>query len=163
MLRFRQLVLATALVAFGGACDAPADRPADDDDAVAEAAEGVELVPINRSDVRGLVRIEPSGDEVVAELSLDGIDPDQRYYANLHQGSCAAGGALVLTLGRIRAGSEGTGSTRVLLDPGQVPDGQDLFVQVYDQQDGAVACADVVSVPTDPSLMQQGRDTAGPS
>lgn len=144
------LYLAAALLALG-ACDAgdtPSDDPTDDTlqdtSGVAQLAPAPgDLMPINRSNVRGRATLTPEDDGARIEVRGEGLEPGQRYTAHVHEGRCADGGPIRLPLGRINASDEGTGSLRMRLEADRLPADVDLFVQIHAPDDSPVACADI--------------------
>ncbi len=143
-------LLAGALALAG--CDAPAGNggsaaPPVDSAAVARqesetgATPGV-LVPVNRSDVRGAVRLSRNGDDLLAVVDAEGLEPGVRYSVRIHEGDCADGGPVLLPLGRMTAGEDGTGSLRFRAEADRLPNAERVFVQIH-TGDRAVACANV--------------------
>lgn len=139
---FTTPLIAAALILGGCEMEAPDEAsPADTVEAAAPALG--ELMPINRSGVWGRAEAVRDGDELVVEAAAEGLEPDGEYAAFLHEGRCADGGPVRLSLGRITAADDGTGSLRFRAEPERAPAGPALFVQLHAADDQPVACADV--------------------
>lgn len=101
------------------------------------------LASINRSEVRGTARLTRSGDDLLAVVKAEGLEPGARYTTRIHEGSCADGGTVLLPLGRMTGGADGTGSLRFRAAAERLPDAERLFVQIHGEDDRAVACANI--------------------
>lgn len=109
------------------------------------------VIPVERSGVRGSAGLERDGQDAVIRLRLEGLEPGASYSAAVHEGRCAAGGALTLPIGRITAAADSAGSTRMRVSADQLPEAE-LFIQVYGPGDRPVACADIAADDNGPSL-----------
>lgn len=143
-------LIAAALIL--GACEAEeepaveaaaAGEESSRDDPAARGSTRGELMPINRSEVRGRAEVVRDGDQLVVEVEAQGLEPIARYAAFLHEGRCAEGGPVRLPLGWILAGEDGAGSARQTVEAEQALAGPDLFIQLHAPDDQPVACADV--------------------
>lgn len=150
LIRFAVPLLAGALALAG--CEA-GEEPALDD-AHAEEAGAVDsvealaptpgaLTPINRSGIRGRAELTPEGDGFLLFVEAEGLEPGTRYTAHVHEGRCAAGGAIRLPLGRVMATDQGTGSIRMRVEEDRIPLEEELFVQLHAPDDRPVACANL--------------------
>lgn len=165
MTRLHRMALPMALAVLAAACDAPerarTEAEAEGTAALAETGEAEEeLIPINQSGVRGSARVTRDDDEAVVAVRVGGLRPGERYAANVHQGRCAAGGALILPLGRLTAGQDSVASSRMRVSGASLPEGTDLFVQVYGPDDRPVACADVAGGDEPPVTDEPQTDEA---
>lgn len=138
-------LLAAALLL--GACDAGDQQPATEEavDTLTRelAPEPGDLMPINRSEVRGRATIDRDGDDLRVVVQGEGLEPGAAYTAHVHEGECAAGGPIRLPLGRMTATPEGTGSLRMRVSADRLPTEGNLFVQIHAPDDSPVACADI--------------------
>ena len=103
----------------------------------------VELASIDRSGVTGRVEGEPDGEGASLTLTLDGLEPGSVYPAHLHSGRCAAGGPVVVPLGRVTAEQDGTGSLTAEVEGTELAADEPLFVQAHNPDGDAVACGDL--------------------
>lgn len=147
--RFTAPLLTAVLVL--AACEAEEERGmgetlADDTTAAEPPAPSPgDLAPINRSGVRGSAEAVADGDELVVTISAEGLEPGAAYAGFLHEGRCADGGPPRAPLDSIVADADGEGSVRTHVEPGLVPSGAELFVQIHAPDDRPVACANVGS------------------
>lgn len=139
------LVLGACAEEEGPAVEASsrAAESAADTTAGAPAAGPGELMPINRSEVRGRAEAVRDGNDLVVEVEAQGLEPGATYASFLHQGRCAEGGPVQVPVGRILADENGTGSVGLRVEANRAPAGGELFVQVHAPDDQPVACADI--------------------
>jgi hypothetical protein len=137
-------VLAVALVFSGcGEEGADPDRADPSPEAPAQApAAGEAMTPGGSEPAISLeARIEDRDDGVSIRVTLEGLEPEARYPVHVHEGGCAESGRVSLPLGRVTGRPDGTGSVRMTVDGGRLPD-RPFSVRVQDPT-GATACTEL--------------------
>lgn len=141
--------LATAL--FLTACgDAAPDRretPADTGAAALETRPGTGPAS-TETGITADVAVEDQGDRVSLRVTLDGLVPDANYPVNVHDGGCDANGRVRLPMGQVTGRRDGTGSVRMTLAVGRLPD-RPFSVRVLDPEGTPAACAQLDTEPRD--------------
>ena len=119
-----------------GSGDAPAEEPAAEDATVP-------ILSINRSGVTGTARIEREDDETEIRVELAGLEMGQRYVVDLHDGRCAADGALLVPVGEAVGSQQGVGRVDREIPAEQLDPTTTVFVQITGPDGQVVACADL--------------------
>lgn len=148
------LVVLSALVPIG--CG-DAGNPEGEGSAAAEsAAAGLQGSGAAASDaapagpvptVTAEARLEEREQGASLSVAVAGLTPGERYPVHVHEGTCQQDGPVRLPLGRVTAGGDGTGSVRMTVGEGRLPDAP-LFVEVLGQDGTPTACADVAVGPS---------------
>lgn len=168
MNRKQLLALALAVLPLLAACEqAPQDADGmTADTTTTDTAMGfalvvdadAELAPIDRSGITGTVRGDADGDGASIDLEVEGLEPGSVYPAHIHSGRCAAGGPVVVALGRIDAEDDGSAELSARVEESELPADEPLFVQVHDPDGNAVACADLADGGTGGGLTDRAED-----
>lgn len=159
-MRRRNPILLAALALAVAACEPAPEPGADEPAAGTETQEQdgpIALVPINRSGVTGFLHLERDDDEMEIRVDVEGLQPGQPYAVDLHDGRCAADGALVLPLGEAVGSQQGVGRVDREIPVEQLEPGRALFLQVTEADGQVVACADLDGSTVSPLTE---RDTA---
>jgi hypothetical protein len=100
------------------------------------------LEPVNESGVEGQATAIHVRDSLQLNLMVQGLPSEGEYAAQVHRGSCEAGGPVAFSLTPVRSDGDGLGRSSTALDPTSLTEGESYFVQV---QQGAkpLACGDV--------------------
>ncbi len=154
------IVLAAA--AFVAGCgDAPDRRqPAADTGSVSAAAAGSPtrqphqagdsaVTPVEVASITASAEVEDRPGGASIRVTLTGLEPEARYPVNVHEGPCVGHGRVSLPLGRITARPDGTGTVRMTVGAGRLPN-RPFSVHVRDPSGSPVACAEVDPEPRDP-------------
>lgn len=158
------LSVAAMLVVGALACQ-PAGEASDPEraaDATAPEGEPITLASVNRSGIRGQVRMEREGDEVEVRVDLEGLSPGSPYAVHLLEGRCAEEGQITVALGDAVGSQGGVGRVSKEFPSQQLPSGRSYFVQVHDPEGNALACGDLdSSTAADTTAQDTPGDTAG--
>jgi hypothetical protein len=105
----------------------------------------VTLAAVGESGVTGEATLTPSGDQTEVMVRLMGLEPNSTHPGHIHQGTCAAPGAVVAPLQDITADATGAGTmtTTVPVAADSVTAGQHIVA--YHGDGGApVVCGEIM-------------------
>lgn len=109
----------------------------------APAATEVELSAKNDSGITGTATLTARGDSLAVDLSLSGLTEGDSYAAHLHEGTCEAGGGVVVGLAAVTGQADGTGSSTKSIARSAMAPGQSYFIQAHQPDGTPAACGDV--------------------
>ncbi|MEJ2217022.1 MAG: hypothetical protein P8099_10445 [Gemmatimonadota bacterium] len=125
----------------------PAAQPSAPSQAASDSASmgtQVQMTPLNNSGVNGTLTLTPKGDSLVVAVNVNGLpDGAGAYPSHMHQGTCAAPGAVAQPLNDVQADSAGVGQATTTVAMSVLQQGQQHLVMVH-RKDGTMAsCAEI--------------------
>ena len=104
----------------------------------------ISLEPVDDSGVAGEALAMHEGDAVVLILEVTGLPGAGEYPAHIHEGDCARGGPVAVTLSPVAGGPDGSGSSTTAMDASELDPNRPLFVQVHGEGGAPIACGNIV-------------------
>jgi hypothetical protein len=100
------------------------------------------LEPVDESGVEGQATAIQMRDSLQLNLMVQGLPSEGEYTAQIHKGSCEAGGPVAFSLTSVRSDRDGLGRSSTQLAASSLAPGESYYVQV---ERGAkpLACGDV--------------------
>lgn len=105
-----------------------------------EGAAETRLAPTGETGVTGAIRAAPTDGKVAVGIRLEGVRPDGRYLARLHEGTCESPGPSEISLSEIVPTADGEARSVTRIDATELAEGRSYLVQVHGTDEAVVAC-----------------------